>query len=98
MSSFIDYAHPIVDQLNGVHIPEEFVRTAWLDPDWKYERTKERKAILSNSHHPNYWEEFDALIEEAEYRYDGYNWKLHFGGDLFIIRTDAPEWVFDEFV
>ena len=82
----------LIDSAAGVYIPKEFVEDFHLDKfgieedSWAVEICKE------GPEHEDYWDAWQDILDSAKYQDDdGYIWRLHQDGDLFLYRDDMTE-------
>ena len=82
----------LLDESRGIYIPQHFVEDFNLskfgieENSWAVQKCKEGPDNLS------YWEAWQDILNNAEYQDDeGYIWRLHQDGDLFIVREDMTD-------
>lgn len=92
MSKYIEI---LADASRSVYIPQYAAKTlqqGWWSglPDWVTESLRDGPA------NEEYWEAWDRALKEARFcDHHGSWWMLHHDGDLFAVRTDIPQHVYE---
>lgn len=78
----------LVDGHHGIYVPQEFAKSfnmrAWhVDPE-------DEKILLEGPYHPDYWEAWDSVLQNAYYTAkNGEQYYLfEDSGDLFAVSED----------
>lgn len=85
----MDKHNLLLADARGVYIPKDFYEGFHLD---KWGIDPEEYEGLSNIESEYYWDDWDRLLNNAEYTDDdGNKWMLYQDGNLWAVRTDADE-------
>lgn len=81
----------LVDSRYGVYVPQRFVDSYDMAKwDWsKSEALCQREEVESLKAEPHesemYWEDWQAVLDNATFKQDGFTWRLYQDGDLWAI-------------
>lgn len=77
----------LLSDSRGVYIPRDFVNEFDLT---KFEgiNPDDVTTIKSGPDHEWYWESWEMILQNSEYREDGYTWRLHQDGDLWLVCAE----------
>lgn len=99
MCNELDYQDKVailLDEARGIYIPHAFVTGFDLN-QWGIDENSDDVEICTDPEHEWYWEAWNSICDNAQYKDGDHTWYLYQSGDLWAVRDDMTEDEWDVF-
>jgi hypothetical protein len=79
----------LLDGSRGIYLPKDFA-TSYSMVDWGVSEYDEQ-VLLSGPEHPEYWDTWDTVLNDAFLIKNNEEWRLAQDGDLFAVLMYTEE-------